>query len=128
MIGRDRFHKRVHLAETVDEDGRQITPDRWLPYDTLVVAVGSMSNSFGTPGVYENAIMLDAPEQAERFNRRLLNACVRATAEPGPVRDGQLHVAIIGAGATGSELSAELHSASAARAHVDGRHQRLTRP
>ena len=37
MIGLDRFHKRVHLAETVDEDGRQITPDRWLPYDTLVV-------------------------------------------------------------------------------------------
>jgi NADH dehydrogenase len=110
MIGLDRFHKRVHLAETVDEDGRQITPDRWLPYDTLVVAIGSVSNSFGTPGVEQNAIMLDMPEQAERFNRRLLNACVRANAQPGPVRPGQLHVAIIGAGATGSELSAELHS------------------
>lgn len=110
MIGLDRFHKRVHLAETVDEDGRQITPDRWLPYDTLVVAIGSVSNAFGTPGVYENAVMLDTPEQAERFNRKLLNACVRANAQPGPVRPGQLHVAIIGAGATGSELSAELHS------------------
>ncbi len=110
MIGIDRLNKRVHLAETVDEDGRQITPDRWLPYDTLVIAVGSVSNAFGTPGVYENAIMLDTPEQAERFNRRLLNACVRANAQPGPVRPGQLHVAIIGAGATGSELSAELHS------------------
>ena len=110
MIGLDRTNKRVHLAETVDEDGRQITPDRWLPYDTLVVAIGSVSNAFGTPGVYENAIMLDTPEQAERFNRRLLNACVRANAQPGPVRPGQLHVAIIGAGATGTELSAELHS------------------
>ena len=58
----------------------------------------------------ENAIMLDTPEQAERFNRRLLNACVRANAQPGPVRPGQLHVAIVGAGATGTELSAELHS------------------
>ena len=110
MIGLDRTKKLVHLAATYDEDRRQITPDRWLPYDTLVVAVGSVSNAFGTPGVYQHAVMLDTPEQAERFNRRLLNACVRANSQPGPVRPGQLHVAIVGAGATGTELSAELHS------------------
>jgi NADH dehydrogenase len=102
----------VHLGATYDEDGREITPDRWFPYDTLVIAIGSVSNDFGTPGVKEHAIMLDTPEQAERFNRRLLNACVRAYAQPGPVRPGQLHVAIIGAGATGTELSAELHHAA----------------
>ncbi|HML29252.1 MAG TPA: NAD(P)/FAD-dependent oxidoreductase, partial [Hyphomicrobium sp.] len=99
-------------AATYDEDGREITPDRWFPYDTLVIAIGSISNDFRTPGVKENAIMLDTPEQAERFNRRILNACVRAYAQPGPVRPGQLHVAIIGAGATGTELSAELHHAA----------------
>lgn len=109
MIGIDRKGKRVHLAATFDEDGREITPDRWFAYDTLVIAIGSVSNDFGTPGVKEHAIMLDTPEQAERFNRRLLNACVRANAQAGPVRPGQLHVAIIGAGATGTELSAELH-------------------
>ena len=76
MIGLDRANTRVHLAETVDEDGRQITPDRWLPYDTLVIAIGSVSNSFGTPGADNNAIMLDTPEQAERFNRRLHTADV----------------------------------------------------
>jgi NADH dehydrogenase len=112
MIGLDRANKRVHLGATHDEDGREVTPDRWFPYDTLVIAIGSVSNDFGTPGVMEHAIMLDTPEQAERFNRRLLNACVRAYAQPGPVRDGQLHVAIIGAGATGTELSADLHHAS----------------
>ena len=112
MIGLDRANKRVHLAATYDEEGREITPDRWFPYDTLVIAIGSVSNDFGTPGVKEHAIMLDTPEQAERFNRRLLNACVRAYAQPGPVRPGQLHVAIIGAGATGTELSAELHHAA----------------
>jgi NADH:ubiquinone reductase (H+-translocating) len=112
MIGLDRANKRVHLAATYDEDGREITPDRWFPYDTLVIAIGSISNDFGTPGVKENAIMLDTPEQAERFNKRLLNACVRAYAQPGPIRPGQLHVSIIGAGATGSELSAELHHAA----------------
>ena len=112
MIGLDRANKRVHLAATYDEDGREITPDRWFPYDTLVIAIGSVSNDFGTPGVKDHAIMLDTPEQAERFNRRLLNACVRAYAQSGPVTAGQLHVAIIGAGATGTELSAELHHAA----------------
>ncbi|MGL4395443.1 MAG: NAD(P)/FAD-dependent oxidoreductase, partial [Hyphomicrobium sp.] len=109
MTGVDRKAKRVNLAATFDEDGREITPVRSFDYDYLVIAVGSVSNDFGTPGVKDNAIMLDTPEQAERFNRRLLNACVRANAQPGPVRPGQLHVAIIGAGATGTELSAELH-------------------
>ncbi|HMN38928.1 MAG TPA: NAD(P)/FAD-dependent oxidoreductase [Hyphomicrobium sp.] len=109
MTGIDREKKLVHLAATYDEDGREITPERSFKYDILVIAIGSVSNDFGTPGVKENAIMLDTPEQAERFNRRLLNACVRANAQPGPVRPGQLHVSIIGAGATGTELSAELH-------------------
>jgi NADH dehydrogenase len=57
-----------------------------------------------------HAIMIDTPEQAQRFNRRLINACVRAYAQPQPIRSGQLHVTIIGAGATGTELAAELHS------------------
>ena len=109
MIGLDRAKQRVHLGRTVDEDGREITPDRWVPYDTLVIAIGSVSNDFGVPGVKEHALMLDTPEQAERFNRRLLNACVRANTQPGPIRPEQLHVTIIGAGATGTELSAELH-------------------
>lgn len=109
LTGLDRKAKRVRLAATYDVDGREVTPDRWIEYDTLVIAIGSTSHDFGTPGVREHAIMLDTPEQAERFNSRVLNACVRAHAQPGPVRPGQLNVAIIGAGATGTELSAELH-------------------
>lgn len=109
LIGLDRAKKLVHLASTVDEDGREITPDRWIPYDTLVIAIGSVSNDFGVPGVKEHATVLDTPEQAQRFNRRLINACVRAYAQRGPIRPEQLDVAIIGAGATGTELSAELH-------------------
>ena len=109
MIGLDREKKLVHLARTVDEDGREITPERWLPYDILVIAVGSVSNYFGVPGAQQHAMMLDTPEQAERFNRRLINACVRANTQSMPIRPEQLHVSIIGAGATGTELSAELH-------------------
>ena len=80
-----------------------------LGYDTLVIAVGSMSNDFGTPGVNEHAITLDTLDQATRFNRRMINACLRANAQYEPLRLGQLHCAIVGAGATGVELAAELH-------------------
>ena len=109
LNGLDRQQKLVHLASTFDEEGRLITPERSIKYDTLVVAIGSISNDFGTPGVKEHAVMLDTPVQAERFNRRLINACIRAHAQSEPIRPGQLHVTIIGAGATGTELSAELH-------------------
>ena len=109
MTGINRANKQVMTAATYDEEGRLITPGRTFTYDTLVIAVGSVGNAFGTPGVAEHAIMLDTPDQAERFNRRLVNACIRANAQETPVRPGQLHVAIIGAGATGTELSAELH-------------------
>lgn len=109
MIGLDRASRRVMLAATHDDEGRLITPERSFPYDTLVIAVGSRSNDFGTPGVGEYAIALDTLDEATRFNRRLVNACLRAHTQHYPVRPGQLHVAIIGAGATGTELAAELH-------------------
>lgn len=109
MTGIDRKKQLVYLAATYDEEDREITPMRSFHYDTLVIAIGCVGNAFNTPGVKEHAIMLDTPEEAERFNRRLINACVRAFAQEGPVRPGQLDVAIIGAGATGTELAAELH-------------------
>jgi NADH dehydrogenase len=109
MTGLDRAKKQVRLAATVDEEGRQITPARSFGYGTLVIAIGSVTNDFGTPGASRFAVPLDTPEQAVRFNHRLVNACIRADAQEAPIRPGQLHVAIIGAGATGTELAAELH-------------------
>lgn len=109
LVGLDRAHRQIHLGATVDEEGREITPPRSLPYDTLVIAVGSMTNDFGTPGATEHAVPLETPDQARRFNRRLVNACLRAHLLEDVTRSGQLHVAIIGAGATGTELAAELH-------------------
>jgi NADH:quinone reductase (non-electrogenic) len=109
LAGLDRAGRQVRLAAMADEEGREITPSRSIPYDTLVIAIGSITNDFGTPGVAQYAVPLETPPQAVRFNRRLVNACIRAHAQPGPVRAGQLHVAVIGAGATGTELAAELH-------------------
>jgi NADH dehydrogenase len=109
MVGLDRANKLVLMGATHDEEGRMITPARSIRYDTLVIAIGSITNDFGTPGAAQFAIPLETAEQAKRFNRRLVNACLRAHTQHEPVRPGQLHVAIIGAGATGTELAAELH-------------------
>ncbi len=77
-----------------------------------MIAIGSVTNDFGTPGVAEHAVPLETPAQAARFNRRLVNACIRAETQDSPVLPGQLHVAIVGAGATGAELAAELYRTS----------------
>jgi NADH dehydrogenase len=109
VVGIDRARRQVFVAPSFDEDGKQVIPPRILGYDTLVMAVGSVCNDFGTPGAAQNAIALDDPEQAERFNRRMIDACLRANAQREQLSQGQLHCAIIGAGATGVELAAELH-------------------
>jgi NADH dehydrogenase len=109
MTGLDRERQEVQVAAFVDDDGDEVTPARVFHYDTLIVAVGSQSNDFGTPGVQEHALRLESTADAAHFHRRLVNACIRAHAQPGALRPSQLHVAIIGAGATGVELAAELH-------------------
>ena len=110
MAGLDREKKEIQIEPTLDAQGREVIPARSIPYDTLVIAVGSQTNDFGTPGAQEHAIALETAEQATLFHSRLLNACLRANAQTGPLQPGQLHIVIIGAGATGVELSAELHN------------------
>src|SRR4030081_2355132 len=78
MVGLDRTIKQVRLAAMFDDEGRQITPPRSIRYDTLVIAIGSVTNDFGTAGVAEHAVQLETPAQAERFNRLLVNACIHA--------------------------------------------------
>ncbi len=109
MTGIDRANRQVQLAPFVDAEGKEVTPARSFGYDTLIIAVGSQSNDFGTPGVREHALKLETPADAQRFHQRLVNACVRAHTQQAPLRPEQLKVAIIGAGATGVELAAELH-------------------
>lgn len=110
MDGLDRARRVVKLAPTIDEEsGEELIPRREIQYDTLVMAVGSHTNDFGTHGANEHAICLDTPHHAERFHRRLVNACIRANAQRAPIRAEQLNVAIVGGGATGVELAAELH-------------------
>lgn len=109
VVGIDRARRQIFVAPSFDDDGRQIIPPRVLGYDTLVLAVGSVSNDFGTPGAARYAIALDTTGQASRFNKRMIDACLRANAQYEKLSPGQLHCVIVGAGATGVELAAELH-------------------
>jgi NADH dehydrogenase len=116
LIGLDRGGKTLHIGALLDpDDGGELLPARALPYDTLVVAIGSTTHFFGVAGAQEHALALDTVWQAERFRRRLIATCMRAQAQPaealgGPAPRARVEIAIIGGGATGVELSAELRA------------------
>src|SRR2546429_6940735 len=51
MIGLDRGRREVHVAPFVAEEGDEVTPQRVFRYDTLVLAVCSLTNEFTPHGV-----------------------------------------------------------------------------
>ena len=110
MDNLDRAKREISISPYFDEDGEEVIPRRTVQYDTLIIAIGSTTNDFGVKGASEYSIALDTQDQAEKFHRRLHNALVRAQTQQAPVHAGQLEVVIVGAGATGVELSAELHN------------------
>ncbi|QDQ25694.1 NAD(P)/FAD-dependent oxidoreductase [Chitinimonas arctica] len=112
LAGLDREAREILINPLIDAEGREIIPAQRLAYDYLVLSVGSQTNDFGTPGVAEHAICLDSPAAARQFHERLIDACLRAQSLPPAQGKGRMTVAIIGAGATGVELAAELHAAA----------------
>lgn len=109
LVNIDREKQTLQLAQICDEQGIELVPERELRYDILVMALGSISNDFGTPGVKDHCIFLDNPHQARRFHNEMLNLFLKFSAKPG--EKGSVNIAIVGGGATGVELSAELHNA-----------------
>lgn len=108
--GLDRRKRQVIVAPSYNDAGLEITPRRSFPYDLLVFAVGSVTNDFGTPGVAEHCLFLDTTRQAQDFQQHLLGFLLRAHTQGRPIEPGQLDVAIIGGGATGVELAAQMHT------------------
>ncbi|MDC9725651.1 MAG: NAD(P)/FAD-dependent oxidoreductase [Gammaproteobacteria bacterium] len=108
----DRANKKISVAPTFNDKGEEIIPRREFDYDYLVISVGSVSHDFGIKGVEQNCLFLDTTTQAETFQSQLLEAYLRAHAQGKPLDEGQLDIAIVGAGATGVELSAQLHEVS----------------
>ena len=116
MTGLDRAAKAIAVAAVRDPEEGVVLPERTVGYDTLLLCVGSESNDFGVPGVAEHTMTIDTAPQAERFHRRLLAASVRADAQKGSGGQGTVDIVIIGAGATGVELAAEIRQTT--RAHA----------
>jgi len=119
----DRVARELILAPLWDEAGRQIGGRQRIAYDGLVLAIGSEANDFGAPGVRENCLRLDSRVDADRFRQRLLEQCQRVSraASASPPRTESVRIAIVGAGATGVELAAELHEvARSLGAHGSG--------
>ncbi len=119
MEGIDRDSRHVLIAPILDEDGREIMGRHRIRYDYLVLAVGSVSNDFGTKGVAQHCIFLDSRLQADRFRSKLLDHCLRVsrTLQADPKADALVRVDIVGGGATGVELAAELYNAASELRH-----------
>jgi NADH dehydrogenase len=119
LSGIDREKRQVIVAPLTDEEGQEVVAEHRIRYDYLVVAVGSVTNDFGTPGARQNCMFLDSQADADKFRHKLLNQCLRVsrTMLANPDADAHVRIGIVGGGATGVELAAELYNAAAALKH-----------
>ncbi|MBQ4833582.1 NAD(P)/FAD-dependent oxidoreductase [Pseudoalteromonas sp. MMG010] len=106
----DQNNKTITLSALSDELGHNILPERTVRYDYLVLGIGSVSNDFNTPGIKDHCYLLDSTQQAERFQHALLDSFTRLHQDDN--QQQALDIAIVGGGATGVELSAELYHVS----------------
>jgi NADH dehydrogenase len=115
----DRDSRHVVIAPILDEDGSELISRHRIRYDYLVLAIGAVSNDFGTRGARHHCLFLDSRREADRFRQKLLDHCLRVSrqlsADPGG--DARVEIAIVGGGATGVELAAELFNAASALKH-----------
>ncbi|AOX19214.1 NAD(P)/FAD-dependent oxidoreductase [Kozakia baliensis] len=84
----------------------RLSNDQTVPYDLLVVALGSRANDFGIEGVLANCTFIDSLPDADAFNEKFRKAFRKAAAA-----GETLELGIVGGGATGTQLAAELCSA-----------------
>lgn len=102
--------KTVHCAPAFDDDSELESVTFDLNYDYLVIAPGCEPHTFNTPGVSEHAIFIKNVSDAMRVRKTLFDLLEKAslpTISPERARE-LLHVAIVGGGPTGIELTAEL--------------------
>lgn len=116
LSGVDRANRQIVMAPLFDDDGEEVMGEHRIRYDYLTLALGSVSNDFGIPGVRKHCLFLDTRADADRFRHKLLNHCLRVSRRMSvdPAADEFVEIAIVGGGATGVELAAELYNAAAA--------------
>lgn len=112
FAGIDYQKRWVMLDPVLGAEDVELSPARAVPYDVLVLAIGSRSNDFGTPGALEHCLFLDTPTEAKRLQSEILNLCLRMETGALENEKGTIRLAIVGGGATGVELAAELREAT----------------
>lgn len=114
----DREARTITTAPLIDADGEAVLDRHTIRYDYLVLAIGGVCNDFGIEGVQAHAMFLEQRAQADTFRHKLLNACFRSTLERATGQgDAKVRICIVGGGATGVELSAELFNAAKGLRH-----------
>ena len=114
--------KTITVAAIHGDSGDIVIPERQIPYGHLVLAVGSTSNYFGVAGAAEHTISLNGVNDAEQFRLRMLKLLTLANLSKRTDPNARVNVVIIGGGATGVELAAELREASRAYTAYGFRH------
>lgn len=112
LFALDTDAKTILLGPVRDSAQKLLAPQRSLGFDYLVLAIGSRSNDFGCKAVAEHCMFLDTPKQAKKMQAELLNLCLRLKTGALGEEVSKLNICIIGGGATGVELAAELREAT----------------
>lgn len=106
FISCDDINKTIHLSAKLNAENEVIIPERTIPYYTLIMAIGSTSNSFNTKGVEDFTFSLDDLPTAEKFHSVFLDKIMQK--EHLVDNHEPFTISIIGGGATGTELASEL--------------------
>jgi NADH dehydrogenase len=111
IFRKTRIHAHVGSIEKIDLENRQVvTTHRTLPYDDLVIALGSETNFFGNQELEREAFTLKNLEDAVRLNNHMIRMFERAYWEEDPeTKKGLLTFVVVGAGPTGVELAGEIY-------------------
>jgi NADH:ubiquinone reductase (H+-translocating) len=112
-VFRGQRNATVNMATVtaIDLDANTVTLDRGdgeadvLGYDTLVVAAGAVSTSYGIDGVDEYTIPLKDLDDALDLRLAVLERFERAARDPASVARGELNVVVSGGGPTGVETA-----------------------
>ena len=101
----------IAQANAVDLDAKTVSLEKRdaLSYDVLVLAVGGVTNYAGVPGAQEFSLPFRKIEHADRLRNVMVDALDRIPPElpPQDVRSA-LTFALVGAGASGCELSTKM--------------------
>ncbi|MGH2567756.1 MAG: FAD-dependent oxidoreductase [Bacteroidota bacterium] len=100
------FQQRVVVCEGASDQKRFE-----LTYDSLIIAVGSKSNTYGIPGVEQHTLPLKDIADARAIRQRIIE-CFEQAANPATTeaeRKRLLHIVVVGGGPTGVEFAAEMH-------------------